>query len=114
LFEFAAVAGHPPMCTFVPYTQNAGACTFINELENNDPEFNIFPNPFNTSITILGNSTEKAEGTIVIYNALGSILFDSKLKGISIVINTDNLSQGVYFVKIQTKQGIKIKKVVKE
>ncbi|HXD93605.1 MAG TPA: glycoside hydrolase family 44 protein, partial [Bacteroidia bacterium] len=73
--------------------------TGISQVISNSNEVSIYPNPSNTNITI---QTDKGLGAIIIYNALGEIVY----KQVSDKINVDvsNLQSGVYFVTLKDKQ----------
>jgi len=69
-------------------------------------KINLFPNPTINYFTIqLPEGLELQK--INIYNNLGEIIISSN------VINTIELSSGIYFVEITTNKGIAIKKIIK-
>jgi hypothetical protein len=73
--------------------------TGLESLQNNN-NISIYPNPF-TSQTTLRTENVFNDATITIYNMFGQIV--KELKGISgqtITLNRDNLSNGMYFVKL--------------
>jgi hypothetical protein len=78
---------------------------------NEDAQFAIYPNPATDGkITILGN---KEIHTYELYNMNGSILQRKSLdKDItSISIKTQDISTGIYLLKIYSKDGVVVKKV---
>lgn len=72
-------------------------------------KFNIFPNPAKNIVNI-----ELIDNLILhninIYNNLGQLLKSSK----ELIINTSNLSKGIYFVQVETDKGKATKKLIIE
>ncbi len=89
-------------------------CTGVGISEvNDDAEVSVYPNPASNKITI--ESTKYKVQSIKMYDVLGEEVNSLKPTGNSkIEIDVSNLTQGVYFVTIQTEKGIVRKKVVKE
>jgi hypothetical protein len=78
-----------------------------------------YPNPFDQRTTIELTVREKSEITVSIYNQLGekvATIFDgSKGKGVHhITWNSENLSSGVYFIKLQSDKGSTTQKIIKK
>lgn len=72
----------------------------ITGIDESDSQRNIslFPNPANNNLTIL---SDKEFETIEIYNALSQLVYSTKInETTSLSINVSNLSNGIYFVKI--------------
>ncbi|RLD49821.1 MAG: hypothetical protein DRJ05_20460 [Bacteroidetes bacterium] len=77
-----------------------------------------YPNPFDQRITIELTFREKSEITVSIYNQLGgkvaTIFEGSKEKGIhQLTWNSENISPGIYFIKLQTDIGSTTQKIIK-
>jgi len=70
----------------------------------------IFPNPFENSITI--HSLYSITGKIVIQDELGKIVFIEKFEG-NKTFETSFLNSGVYFVKVETNNKTYIEKIIK-
>jgi len=89
----------PALSTTAIILKGATTTTGISQVISNSNEVSIYPNPSNTNITI---QTDKGLGAIIIYNALGEIVY----KQVSDKINVDvsNLQSGVYFVTLKDKQ----------
>tara|TARA_B100000809_G_scaffold266457_1_gene329266 strand:- start:1285 stop:2031 length:747 start_codon:yes stop_codon:yes gene_type:complete len=66
--------------------------------------FQIFPNPTNNQITIIGNENELAE--IIVYNSLGQDVTTLTLKVLKkeheLLIDLSNLKVGIYYIKTKT------------
>jgi hypothetical protein len=61
----------------------------------------LYPNPFNTNLTINLNSALDSDKTeLVIYNVLGDTVFTSSLNKQINTVNTSNLNAGYYFYKV--------------
>jgi hypothetical protein len=84
----------------------------LNEnLNKND--FSIFPNPCISSTT-LNTNTNLNNASITIYNAAGQALREMKnLSGHTISLNLENLSNGIYFIRLKEENKIiSIKKLI--
>lgn len=72
---------------------------------NSDNNFSISPNPIRGNFKILFSKEE--EGVIMILNEIGNIAQIEKFTNKNEVeVRSDNLSSGIYFVKIQFKNGM--------
>ncbi len=74
---------------------------------------NAYPNPLRDELAI--ENTEKEDIDIEIVDETGIVVFSrTVIKGLGIKkINIDNLSTGLYLLKIYSKSGIEIKKLIK-
>ncbi len=71
----------------------------------------IYPNPANDFINIQSNSLiNKTE----IYDLNGRIISDENFNSTNIILDINNLSNGIYIIKIEVKNGFNIQKFVKE
>lgn len=85
----------------------------------NSIDLNIFPNPFHQSTAIELVFKEKRKIALSIYNQLGekveSIFKGNKEKGTyQLTWNSENLSSGIYFIKLETEKGITTQKIIKK
>lgn len=80
------------------------------------PEISIFPNPTNSILTITMEKPISETSTLSITDITGRILLTKKITSSQSQINIDvsTLAPAVYFLKIQTNQGIVVKKFVKD
>jgi len=83
----------------------------IQEINNQQSQIEIFPNPTTTTFTI--TSSDKIE-SIKVYNIIGELLFTETPNNTQSTINISQFSKGIYFAEIKTEKGIVRKKVVKE
>ncbi|HOK36499.1 MAG TPA: family 16 glycosylhydrolase [Paludibacteraceae bacterium] len=72
-------------------------------------KFNIIPNPFFDQITISG---EKVPSLVTVYNVTGKMILQVSNSNI---IQTSNLPEGIYFIKIKDSNGrVENHKIIKE
>ena len=74
--------------------------TGIAEIENNDVK--VFPNPANNYINVNANSNIS---NVEVYTIAGQKVGDFTVNGTQSVINTANLSNGMYLMRINTENG---------
>lgn len=70
-------------------------------------QYNIYPNPANNSFSIAGDNIVN----ISLLNSLGQIVAQTKTPN---DVYIGNLSAGIYFVRIETLEGIIVKKLIKQ
>jgi hypothetical protein len=98
--------------TAVTITQSVSTCTGIEEATTNNL-VSIYPNPANDFITV-GVADANEGTTIHIINALGELVLTEKATSTSTTLKTENLTNGIYFVKVESKNGSAIKKFIKQ
>lgn len=89
----------------------------VNE-SNDQAELKIFPNPFSQSTVIELELNEKIKIALSIYKQLGekaeTIFEGEKEKGIfKLTWDSKNLPSGIYFIQLQTDNGITTQKILK-
>jgi len=84
----------------------------INEIDNNNT-ISIYPNPANDFMTVSLVAESVEATTIYIINALGEMVLTEKVTSSNTTLNTSNLTNGIYFVKIESKNSSAIKKFIK-
>ena len=92
-------------------------CTVgINELENQQLQFFISPNPVKNKLLIQLTKSNSEIRKLEIVNVLGEIVLSTNNFQLQSKIETDVgfLKSGVYFVKVFSDKGIAVKKFVKE
>jgi len=90
----------------IGYNLNDSLTTNIVYQEGNKHNIKIYPNPVYNKLNIITNNYN---GTLYIYDIIGNLIFESKLKR-SIDINIPN---GNYILKIKTNNFIITKKIIK-
>lgn len=88
------------------------AATAIKNIKAND--FNIYPNPSNGIFTVNFDKAGKAE--IKMFDVLGKVVYTKKLESTSnaVTVNVNELPNGVYFLQIQTVEGMNTQRIVIE
>jgi hypothetical protein len=81
----------------------------INEL--NASQFQIFPNPASDFVTI--NSDFEINDIQVINNA-GQVVLTKNVHATNYKINVSKFEHGVYYIKLNTKQGVALRKIAVE
>jgi len=77
-------------------------------------DFLVYPNPFNNDISIY-NGIENEEVTINVYSSFGRLVLSKTImnQGIDMIINTSNLSAGMYILSVQSEMMTSTHKIVK-
>ncbi|HLP13353.1 MAG TPA: M4 family metallopeptidase [Flavobacteriales bacterium] len=89
-----------------------GNCTSVGDLDA-DFGFSIFPNPASNNITITINNAQTSTVSIAITNGIGQQVWSAKeAPAKNMNVNVENLSRGVYFVKVNAGDKILTKKLV--
>jgi len=74
---------------------------------------NIFPNPTKGIFTV-ALATITKNNTITVNDMLGRVVVNQKLSAMSTVIDLTGNNKGVYFVNIQTDNGVIVRKIILE
>lgn len=98
----------------VTITQSVSACTGILAQTNGESRStNIFPNPTDGILTIeLADVSEQID--IQVINALGEVVYQSKLTNKNTKLNAENLANGIYFLKIVSENKQEQIKFIKQ
>src|SRR5690606_23022887 len=92
--------------------------TAVNQVPLNIEEvlaskFNIFPNPVTDVVTITNNENIAIE-EVIVYEMNGKIVKLQKSNNESeIQLNMESFATGTYLLHIETKEGMAVKKVIK-
>ncbi|HKO41125.1 MAG TPA: T9SS type A sorting domain-containing protein, partial [Nitrososphaeraceae archaeon] len=76
-----------------------------------DNSISIYPNPTNSVINI---KCENSIKSIELYDVQGRILVTKMVSDNNEVLDISNKSNGIYFLKITSENGIKVEKIIKE
>ncbi len=84
----------------------------VNEVTFND-KVEIYPNPASSEVII--SSPKNIEGTIKVFDITGKLLIYEKNAVLenSYTINISSLPNGVYFIRLNTPEGMATKKLIK-
>ena len=77
-------------------------------VDEDGAEFTIYPNPVNNMLYISGGN---AQYSYVMYNGMGQVVASGKAQGTE-QINVNNMTQGVYFLRLTTGTQVRLEKVV--
>ena len=83
----------------------------LTHLTTNAEDVQIFPNPSAENITLKFNPVMQGLN-FIIYNQLGSIVFQGKLIGENTEVKIDKLTNGIYILKIEGFGFVK--KIIKQ
>jgi hypothetical protein len=85
----------------------------INELNNQESFFAVYPNPSSSSISIEVVNLRSKTADLSIFNQLGELVLRRKDWRVSEKeINIDGFSSGLYFIQVKTSQGQQTQKLV--
>lgn len=98
----------------VTFYKGAQSILSINEMPAKPSwNFNLFPNPANSSITIKINNEQNSAYKIELFNVVGQLVFSEKMTSNTTVLNTLNYNSGVYVCKVsETNSGGTIKQTL--
>ncbi len=89
----------------------------INELSNNAPGFEIYPNPANNVINLKWNDNLNSDFTFIVFDLMGKQLISNTVKWNSIdnslIIPVDQFPAGVYQIAIYSGNAVKSLKFIK-
>lgn len=71
------------------------------------PVLQLFPNPMSTELTIVSNQPIKK---VMIVNILGQTVYAADVNSTSIKINISHLAPGMYYVKADELQSLRVAK----
>ena len=90
---------------------NCSAYADLDELTNSD--WNLFPNPATSSITIDLPSNLEVNGSVSIFALSGRLVYNSEIdSGNTQKIDISNLNSGMYIVRLQTENSTLEKKLI--
>jgi len=92
--------------TQLTYTVEFTVTSGINGVK--DDVLSVYPNP---AIDVVHVKTSATICQIAVVNVNGKVLIQSDAKGYEATVNTTALSNGIYFLRIVTSQGVTTKKI---
>jgi hypothetical protein len=90
--------------------------TAIEELES-QTNFAIYPNPFQSNITLSNSNSNSMVGIVTIFDATGKAISYESLNigpGNNLQMNVENLAKGIYFIEVKTNEYNKTLKLLKQ
>ncbi len=92
------------------FTQNVSECTGINKVEQAEVLLTIFPNPGN-GIYIIDSENNV---TISVYDALGKLVLSEKISEGKHAIDLSTFNNGLYMLKAENNNHMKVFRLIKE
>ena len=89
------------------FVETQGECDTLSITESELSNINIYPNPFNSELSIEGL---KQPTSIKIYNMLGKLVMSIS----NTSIDTSKLPSGLYIITVETENGTISKKMIKQ
>ena len=80
-------------------------------------ELTVFPNPTQDVLNVRFESFPEAEGDVNIYDSMGKVVFTKNVdmeKTVSLPINISDFHNGVYFMKVKSKNRTTVKQFIKQ
>lgn len=93
------------------FTQNVNTCTGTDEELMNDL-LRIYPNPAHDLVSI--DLPDNNESIITIINAFGEVVLNEKTSAKNVTLKIDSLTNGVYFIKLESEEGASALKFIKQ
>ena len=79
-------------------------------LDNYTASCQIFPNPFNSTLSI---TTEKTVKNILIYDVFGRLVKNQSASEMQIILNLNELSEGIYMLRLDYGDSMSAHRIVK-
>jgi len=98
---------------YTNYKLNSKSLELFTDINNDDDNINIYPNPANNTLYIEG-AFDNSNNNLQIYNLLGSLIISKQITQNTTTIDISQLSNGVYFVKILTDNFTYKQKIIKQ
>jgi M6 family metalloprotease-like protein len=87
-----------------------GPSVGIEETTTQDDAIVVYPNPVSDQLTLQGEGIQHVR----LVTVTGACVYESAVKHNEMVIDMARLPQGLYFLNVLTKDGVSVKKVVRE
>jgi len=83
--------------------------TSVNELKYNTLNVNVYPNPARDYVTVSAKNMKQ----IKVYDIIGQEVKNINVKKDEVTVNVEDLTNGVYFISVETRNGLISKKFIK-
>jgi len=94
----------------VAYNEDA---VFVKENKQTEKKLTVYPNPTTSTFQVKGLTTESEVLKIKVYDMSGKTVYTKESTHDSPTINIENLTPGIYFVKLTTQEQTAVSKVIK-
>lgn len=94
--------------------QNSDCVVGVSKIRRNDLA-RVFPNPANTELNVALTLSSSETAVVSLVDVLGKVIFNQSIEGATtdrVKIETSALSEGMYFVRVQSTSGTTVKKVM--
>ncbi len=89
--------------------------THISSGSNNDLQVSVYPNPSRSEFMVYCSQFPAGKKVLLkLYDALGNELLNEKMTASNFTLHTSQFPAGIYFLKIESENGMVMKKLVKE
>ncbi|MCC6369492.1 MAG: T9SS type A sorting domain-containing protein [Bacteroidia bacterium] len=88
------------------------ACTGLNNATANENKIQVYPNPTSGQVTVEFNNT--LNKTYTLSDISGRVISGGNTSEGSVALDLSTLANGIYFVKVETNQSVKVVKIVKQ
>lgn len=95
------------------YTQSVSTCTGIEEAIS-AKALSVYPNPVQGILHIQLSDGSQQASIIYITNALGEIVLAESATSDNITLDTEHLTNGIYFIKVENEKGFATEKFIKQ
>jgi len=94
------------------FVQNVDACTGLNRITTTASGVKIYPNPSSGFFVVeVNNASNKA---VEVTDITGRVIMSTLTKDEKVHVNITTLSNGIYYVRVQSDNGVDVIKVVKQ
>lgn len=88
--------------------------TGIKDVDANNPEFKLFPNPANNLVSLDLSAFENQPVVVRVLNMLGQEVYHDKTLNRTAIIKTESWAEGIYLVSIETALHRYTQKLIKQ
>lgn len=92
------------------FVNNQTECATLSNQEFEQSLFSVYPNPMNSVL----NVSVKNEANFKLISVNGKVITNGMLQTGENAINVSSLAKGLYFIQVETEEGVSTKKIIKE
>lgn len=99
---------------YVVKTDDSGniIATSLEEGKVNDASISVYPNPFSTTATLEIKNAKATIFNLKIYDLIGNLIREANFNSPTVVIERDNLNNGMYYFKINSNDSFESGKIM--
>ncbi len=95
--------------TLVSFSQNCSTVSAVNEIEVNQSEITIYPNPANEAVNVVNIPNNSS---LKIIDISGKTVYHFTTLKTTEKVNTENFGNGIYFIQVDNRGAVTNKKLV--